>query len=261
MFYKAGLDIGSVMAKAVIMDNDKVLSYSIMPNRGSFYNAANNVLKEALEKAGLTYDKLNIIGTTGLGASFITYPHIKNTEVACQSRGMNYLLPSVRIVIEVGDQSTRVIKVTEKGRVADCVINDRCAAGSGRILLIISKVLRVNINDLGNFSITSTNPVRFSTSCSVFAETEAISRIAEGIKKEDIIAGLHQSMAIKIYSMIQKVKIEEKCAITGGGAKDLGLVKMLQKIIGKDLLVPDEPFISGAIGAALMAAEKEVVFT
>jgi predicted CoA-substrate-specific enzyme activase len=256
MLYKAGLDIGSVMAKAVIMNDNVILSYSIRPVSGSFQNAANGVLKEALDKAGLTLDKLNIVAATGLGASFLDHPHFEYTDVTCQSRGMNFLFPAARIVIEVGDQSSRVIKLTEKGRVADCAINDRCAAGSGRILQIMSKVLRVNIDELGNLSVKSTNPVRFSTGCSVFLETEVISRIAEGTKKGDIIAGLHQAMAIKILSMIQKVKMEEICAITGGGAKDLGLVKMIGEKIGRDLLIPEEPFITGALGAALMATEK-----
>ncbi|SFH14374.1 CoA-substrate-specific enzyme activase, putative [Desulfotomaculum arcticum] len=254
--YKAGVDIGSVMAKAVIMHGDNLLAYYTKPVGGNFYKAAHDTLDGALAKANLHYDSLGIIGTTGLGASFLTYPNLYNTEVACQARGMKYLFPSARIVIEVGDQSTRVIKLTEHGKIADCVINDRCAAGSGRTLLIIAKVLRLSIDQMGDYSIMSTNPVRFGTSCSVFTETEAISRIAEGIKKEDIIAGLHHSMAIKIYSMVQKVKLEENCAMTGGGAKDKGLVAMLEKALGKRLLVHREPFISGAIGAAIMASVK-----
>lgn len=256
MFYKAGLDVGSVMAKAVIMNENEIVSYSIIPIMGNFYKATHNVLEAALEKANLSHTSLNTIGTTGLGASFLTYTHIENTEVACQARGMNYLFPYEGIIVEIGNQSTRVIKVTVKGRVADCVINDRCAAGSGRILQIISKVLRVKINELGDYSIKSTKPVMFSTGCSVFVETEAVSRIAEGSKKEDIIAGLHHSMSIKILSMIQKVKLEGKCAITGGGAKDLGLVKMLEQTIGKNLFIPYEPFITGAIGAAIISFEK-----
>lgn len=256
--YKAGLDVGSVMAKAVVMHGDNLLSYCIRPVSGSFYKTAHETLDRALEKANLIYDNLEVIGTTGLGASFLTHPNLYNTEIACQARGMKYLFPTARIVIEVGDQSTRVIKLTEQGKIADCVINDRCAAGSGRTLLIISKVLRLDIEQLGDYSIKSTNPVRFSTSCSVFAETEAISRIAEGIKKDDIIAGLHCSMANKIYSMVQKVKIEEHCAMTGGGARDKGLVARLEKVLGKKLSVPREPFISGAIGAAIMSSNANL---
>jgi predicted CoA-substrate-specific enzyme activase len=255
--FKAGIDIGSVMAKAVILNGGDILSHSVKPIGGSFPQAANIVLDEALEKAGLRYDQLEIIGVTGLGASFVRGHHLDSTDVTCQSRGMHHLFPSVRIVIEVGDQSSRVIKVTDRGKVADCVVNDRCAAGSGRILQIIAKVLRTNINDLGGLSAKSSQPVRFSTACSVFLETEIISRIAEGTPKGDIIAGLHQAMASKILAMARKVKMEEAYGLTGGGAKDVGLVKILQETMGVELLIPDEPFITAAIGAALIATEKQ----
>ncbi|MBN1615605.1 MAG: 2-hydroxyglutaryl-CoA dehydratase [Deltaproteobacteria bacterium] len=255
--FKAGVDVGSVMAKAVIMNGGDVLSHSIKPISGNFTLAAGYVLDEALEKAGVRYEQLEIIGATGLGASFLRGNHLDSTEVTCQSRGMNHLFPSVRIIIEIGDQSSRVIKVTERGRVADCIVNDRCAAGSGRILQIIAKVLRTDIDELGGLSSKSSRPVRFSTSCSVFLETEIISRVAEGTPKGDIIAGLHQAMASKILAMARKVKMEEACGVTGGGAKDAGLVKMLQETMGVELLVPDEPFITAAIGSALLATEKQ----
>jgi predicted CoA-substrate-specific enzyme activase len=255
MFYRAGLDIGSSLAKAVIMSDREIISFSIKPVSGNFARVAQSVLQEALEKSGLTEDQLDIVGGTGLGASFIGRPFVKSTEVSCQSRGTHYLLPTVRIVIEVGAQASRVIKVTEQGRVGDCIINDRCATGSGRILQIIAKVLRIQISEMGELSLKSTNPVRFSTGCSVFAETEAISRIAEGAKVEDIVAGLHYAIAIKIKSMIEKIKLDGECAVTGGGGKDVGLVKMIGKTINKELLVPGEPLITGAIGAALKATD------
>ncbi len=256
MFYRAGLDIGSSLAKAVIMKDDEIIASSIVPISGNFSKAANHVIQEALRESGLCLEQLDIIGGTGLGASFIPYPFVKNTEVSCQSRGVHYLLPTARIVIEVGYQASRVIKVTEKGKVADCVVNDRCAAGSGRILQVVAKVLQVPLADMGNLSLKSANPVRFTTGCSVFAETEAISRIAEGAKVEDIIAGLHQAISLKISGMIEKIKLDGECAITGGGGKNAGLVKMLERTLRKEMLLPAEPLISGAIGAALMATEK-----
>jgi predicted CoA-substrate-specific enzyme activase len=256
MYYRAGLDIGSYRAKAIIMDKKDILSFAIMPVSGGFYQAAHQVLKDALDKCGLQQNQLDIIGVTGLGSSFLSFPAIKNTEVSCQSRGIKYLLPTARLLIDIGDQASRIIKLSEQGKVADCVINDRCATGSGRILRIIARVLQLGVQEMGALSQKATHPVRFSTGCAVFAETEAISRIAEGSKVEDIVAGLHQAIALKIFSMTQKVKIEGNCAITGGGAKDIGLVKMLAEIIGQDLLVADEPLISGAIGAALMATEN-----
>ncbi|MDD2234643.1 MAG: acyl-CoA dehydratase activase [Desulfitobacteriaceae bacterium] len=260
MFYRAGLDIGSSLAKAVILKDDEIMAYGIAPISGNFSRAADQVMQETLEKSGLRLEQLDIIGGTGLGASFIPYRFVKNTEVSCQSRGVHYLLPTARIVIEIGYQASRVIKITENGKVADCVVNDRCAAGSGRILQVISKVLQVPLTELGNMSLKSTNPVRFTTGCSVFAETEAISRIAEGAKVEDIIAGLHQAISLKISGMLEKIKLDGECAITGGGGKDAGLVKMLEKTLQKEMLLPAEPLISGAIGAVLMATEKTQEF-
>jgi len=254
--YLAGLDIGSALSKAVIMKDKTILSSSVRPTEGNFSQAADSVLKEALEKAGLSYFDLALIGACGLGASFISHPFTKITEISCHSRGINYLFPMARTVIEVGNQASRVIKVTEEGKVADCIVSDRCAAGSSRILQIIAKVLKVDLKDMGELSLKSTNPVKFTTGCAVFAETEAISRVAEGMRKEDIIAGLHQALAARISAMVQRIKLEEKCAITGGGAKDIGLIKAVESKIGKELLVSDDPLITGAIGAALIVAER-----
>lgn len=261
MLYRAGLDIGSSLAKAVIMKDEEIIAYSIAPISGSFSKVADQVLQEALQKSGLSLEQLDVIGATGLGASFISHPFVKNMEVSCQSRGVHYLLPTARIVVEIGNQASRVIKVTEEGKIADCVVNDRCAAGSGRILLIIAKVLGINVSDMGELSLKSTNPVHFTTGCTVFAETEAISRIAEGAKVEDIISGLYLAISSKISSMIEKIKLVGQCAVTGGGGKNSGLVKMLEKTIKTEVLVPDEPLISAAIGAALMATEKHRKFS
>jgi predicted CoA-substrate-specific enzyme activase len=162
----------------------------------------------------------------------------------------------VRTLVDVGNQSSRVIKVTESGRVADFLFSDKCAAGSGRILQIISRVLGVKIEELGELSVKSHNPVKFTTGCAVFLETEAISRIAEGNPQEDIAAGLHKTLASKICAMIHRMRLEEDCAVTGGGAKDKGFVTAMEKMLGKKVLVPDEPLITGAIGAALIAKER-----
>ena len=239
------------------MDEDEVRAYAMRPVSGEFARAADGVLDDALAKAQVREDELDLIGATGLGAAFLRGEHIDSSEVTCQSRGMHHLFPALRLVIEIGDQSSRVIRLNDRGKVADCVINDRCAAGSGRILMIIARVLNVKIDELGTLSVNSTHPVRFSTSCSVFLETEIISRIAEGMPKGDIIAGLHQAMASKILAMVRKVSMEGACGITGGGARDAGLVQTLEETIGQRLIVPPEPFITAAIGAALLAAEKQ----
>jgi predicted CoA-substrate-specific enzyme activase len=256
MSYIAGLDIGSALSKAVIMHNRTLLSSSIKPSEGNFSDAISSVLKAVLEKAKLTFPDIDLIGACGLGASFISHPYTKITEISCQSRGTNYLLPTVRTLIEIGNQASRIIKVTAEGKVADSLVSDKCAAGSGRILQIVAKVLKVDLKNMGQLSLESTHPVKFTTGCAVFLETEAISRVAEGASKENIIAGLHQALASRIAAMSHRMRIEEDCAITGGGACDSGLVKIMEEKLGKNVMVPDNPLITAAIGAALIVAEK-----
>ncbi len=252
----AGLDVGSAFVKSVIMQGGEILSYSISPAGGHFGRSADKVLSEALEKAQRSISDLKVIGAGGLGVHFVAHPYTKVTEISCQSRGTHFLLPTVRTVIEVGNQASRIIKVTEGGRVADSLASDKCAAGSGRVLQIISKVVKVNQRDMGTLSLKSRNPAKFTTGCAVFLETEAISRVAEGTPEEDIIAGLHQALGSRISGLAQRMRIEKDVAVTGGGGKDSGLVKTIERMLGVELLQPEEPLITGAIGAALIAAER-----
>lgn len=252
----AGLDIGSAMSKAVIMQNGTLISASVRATEGDFGVSADGVLAAALQKAKLTHSDIKRIGACGLGVKFISQPFTKITEISCQSRGVHYLIPTVRTLIEVGNQSSRVIKVSPKGKVADCLVSDKCAAGSGRILQIIAKVLGITIEEMGKLSLQATQPAKFTTGCAVFLETEAISRVAEGMAKEDIIAGLHHTLAARIGAMAQRMRVEDDCAFTGGGAVDIGFVKIMEKRIGKKITTPEDPLITAAIGAALIAAEK-----
>lgn len=257
MSYIAGLDIGSAISKAVILKDGELLSFSINPSKGDFSRSAKNVLQDVLAKTGLAEKDLSSIGATGIGSSFISSSISKITEISCHSRGAHYLFPNIRTLFEVGNQSSRGMKITQQGKVADSVVGDKCAAGSGRILQIIAKVIKVNLEDMGTLSLESFNPVKFSTGCAVFLETEAISRVAEGYSKKDIVAGLHMTLASAITAMMQRIRIEDECVVAGGGAKDKGLVKMMESKLGRTLQVPDEPLITGAIGAALIAGERQ----
>lgn len=256
MKYVAGLDIGSVFTKAVIMNNGNVAAYAIVPSGGSYRQVAQKALDEAARKAEVTAKQIALIVATGYGASIVPFPVKTASELSCQGRGTNYLFPTTRTIVEVGGQASKVVKVNKEGRVTDFAVSERCAAGSGRFLQVIARVLGVNINDIGDLSLRSKNKVRFSTSCAVFAETETISRVAEGALKEDILAGLHEAMANKILNLLQRVKLEKDGVLTGGGARDKGLIKAVEEKIGGKILVPEEPFITGALGAALIAAES-----
>ncbi len=256
MGYTAGLDIGSAYSKAVVFEDGELVSYYVKPTSGNFSLAADLVLEEALQKVGLSLAKLRYIGACGLGVTFISETFNKITELSCHTRGVHYLMPSVRTVIEIGNQSARVMKTTPKGKVADSLVSDKCATGSGRIMQIISKVLRTDLEQFGKLSEKATKPAKFTTNCAVFLETEAISRVAEGTPREDIIAGLNQTLAGKIGSMVHRMRIEADCVMTGGVALNAGLVAMMEKEIGLKIQVPEQPMITGAIGAALITAEK-----
>ena len=252
----AGLDIGSAFSKAVVLDNGDLVSHGVRATEGDFAQVARSLLDDVLEKRGLTPDDLDLIGASGLGASFVPYPHRKIADISCHSRGAHYFLPSVRTLVEIGNQVSRVIKVSPKGMVADSATGDKCAAGSGRILQIVAKVLKIDLKDMGKISAQAARPAKFTTGCAVFLETETISRVAEGTPKADIIAGLHQTLATRISVMAHRLKVEADCVFVGGGALDAGLAKVVEKELREPLFVPEEPLLSGAIGAALVAAER-----
>lgn len=252
----AGLDIGSALVKSVVMEGGELLAFSVTPTGGHFSRSADKVLNESLEKAQRSLADVAVIGAGGFGVPFISHAVTSVSEISCQSRGTHYLLPTVRTVIEVGNQTSRIIKVSETGKVADSLASDKCAAGSGRVLQVIARVLKISQQDMGALSLTSIRPAKFTTGCAVFLETEAISRVAEGTPEADIIAGLHQALGSRISALAQRMRIETDMAITGGGAKDQGLVKTMEKMLGTALLLPEEPLITGAIGAALIAAER-----
>jgi len=256
MAYLMGLDIGSALSKAVVMDQGALAAWAVAPTEGDFSRAARSVAESALGKVGTCADNLRAIGGCGIGASFAPCTLVKISDISCQARGTHFLLPGVRTVVEIGNQATRVIKLTELGKVADCLVSDKCAAGSGRVLKVIADVLKVDLDQMGLLARGARAPVKFTTGCAVFLETEAISRVAERNTKADIVAGLHRALAARIVALAQRMRIQKDYAATGGGATDTGLVDTLNAMLGGDLLVPEQPLITAAIGAALIAGEK-----
>jgi predicted CoA-substrate-specific enzyme activase len=256
MVYVAGIDIGSAFSKAVIMADGEIISYHVMPSGGDYKLVAEQVAGKALAKARLSLKDLAYTVATGYGAANVSFSNQAVTDISCQSRGIFYLFPSARTVIDIGGQFTKVFKVDERGRATAFLQSEKCAAGSGRFLQIIARVLQIELEDIGDLSMKSQNRVDFNTGCAVFAESEVVSRIAEGAAKEDILAGLHRTLAAKIQTMVERIGIVPDCAVAGGGAKDIGLVKSIEESLGRKLLVPEEPQIVAALGAALLAGEK-----
>jgi len=254
--YFAGIDIGSAFSKAVVVAESELVSYYIIPSGGNYKLAADEVAGRALSEAKLSFKDIAYVVATGYGAANVAFSNKVATDIACQSRGVYNLFPSARTVIDIGGQFSRVFKVDEGGRAIAFVLSEKCAAGSGRFLQVIARVLQIDLKEIGQLSLKSKNKLDFNTGCAVFAESEAISRIAEGASKEDILAGVHRALAAKVQNLVERIGLEPDCALIGGGAKDIGLVRSIEEGLGLSLLVPEEPQIVAALGAALIAEEK-----
>ena len=253
MNYFAGVDIGSTMTKVVIIGEGSEASL-IGPTGAEHRKLANKVMEEALIRAGIRFQELSYIIATGYGRMNVPFADKQVTEITCHARGLQSILPTVKTVVDIGGQDSKGIKI-QAGKVIDFVMNDKCAAGTGRFLEVIADALRVRLEDLGELSLQSKNPVAISNTCTVFAEHEVISQLAAGTSVNDLIAGVHDAVAARVYSLVNKLKVEREVAVTGGGAKNTGLVKALENRFGFPLLVPPEPLITGALGAALIGKE------
>jgi predicted CoA-substrate-specific enzyme activase len=251
--YFAGVDIGSTMTKVVIM-NEAVLASVIGPTGPEHRKLANRVMEEALAKAKLAFEDITYVVATGYGRINVPFADKQITEISCHARGVAHLLPEVRTVIDIGGQDSKGIKLKE-GRAVDFVMNDKCAAGTGRFLEVAAEELGVSLEDMGRLSLEAENRVEISSTCTVFAAQEVVVKLSEGVALPDIIAGLHEAIAIRIYGMVRRLKIEREVALTGGGAKNIGLVKALEAKLGFPVLVPPEPLLTGAIGAALLGRD------
>jgi len=251
--YFAGIDIGSTMTKVVLM-SEATLTSVIGPTGPEHRKLANRVMEEALAKAKLAFEDITYVVATGYGRINVPFADKQITEISCHARGVAHLLPEVRTVIDIGGQDSKGIKLKE-GRAVDFVMNDKCAAGTGRFLEVTAEELGVSLEDVGRLSLEAKNKVEISNTCTVFAAQEVVARLSEGVALPDIIAGLHEAIATRIYGMLRRLKIEREVALTGGGAKNIGLVKAMEAKLGFPVLVPPEPLLTGAIGAALLGRD------
>lgn len=254
MAYTLGIDIGSGFSKAVVCEDRIIRSYAIIPSGGNYRETADAVIKEALDKILISPKDVLRAVATGYGASIVELSDQTVTDISCHALGIHHLFPSARTVVDIGAQFSKAIRLDENGGTINFLLNEKCAGGSGKFLQIIARILHINIDEIGPLSMTSTKPVQFTTGCAVFAESEAVSRVAEGALAGDILAGVHKAMASKIINLVTRLGLEEICVVTGGGAKDSGLVKTIETELGVPVLVPDEPQITAALGAALIAS-------
>jgi predicted CoA-substrate-specific enzyme activase len=254
MAWYLGIDIGSRTSKGILIDNDDGITRHSLPSGINYQNSAERLREELLNNARLSRKEIEYTVTTGHAES-VTFGNEYITDIRCCARGMHHVFTEARTVIDIQGQSSQVILIGNKGQVNNFVVSEKCAAGSGRFLDVVANVLRIKLEDIGALSLAAKNPVVFTTGCAVFGESEAISRVAEGMSKEDILAGVHKALAEKIGALVNRVGLEEPCAVGGGGALNIGLVKSLEEKLGIRLMVPPEPQFITALGAAIIARE------
>jgi (R)-2-hydroxyacyl-CoA dehydratese activating ATPase len=255
MGWYVGVDVGSFTTKVVLSDNGEITDSIVVTSGTVLGNNGKLALDRMLLKWGLSLDDISAVVATGTGSKGIDIASDRKTDIICAARGISAVAPEVRTLIDIGAQSTQIIWVDKGGRVAHFTANEKCATGSGRFLQVISNVLRTPLEELGTLSLTSRQPVAFTTACAVFGESEAITRVSEGTPKRDIVAGVHLSIAKKIASLISVRGMEERCAVSGGGALDIGLTTHIQEKLGIQLHVLDTPQVIGALGAAIMGMQ------
>lgn len=254
MILVAGLDVGSLSSKTVVLDQEKrILSYDISLTSGDSRGAAESSFNKAIDKAGIQRDNISYIVATGYGRDNIPFADDEVTEITCHAAGAYFLYPDARTVLDVGGQDSKGISLNQGGQISDFVMNDKCAAGTGRFIEVMAQALGVPLESMGGLSQESLNPTVISSFCTVFAESEVVSLVAEGRPKVDIIRGIHEAIAERTVTLLSKIKMIEPITMTGGVAKNKGVVSALQRRLKLKLNIPQEPQIVGALGAALIA--------
>lgn len=254
----AGIDSGSTSTDVVIIDRDKnIIAQSILPTGAGAAAGADRALDEALAQAGLSRSDINTTVTTGYGRTAVGLGDQSITEITCHAKGAYFLDPSVRTIIDIGGQDSKVIRLDENGNVTNFVMNDKCAAGTGRFLELMARTLELSLDDMSRLGLEWKEDVTISSMCTVFAESEVVSLIAENRTPADIIHGLNRSVATKTCALCRRVGGEESYMMTGGVSKNRGVVTEIEKILGVKLHISDKAQLNGALGAALFALELE----
>jgi predicted CoA-substrate-specific enzyme activase len=260
MVFVLGIDIGSAQSKGIVLsdslDDREPRDSFECPSGGDFKITADRIREELFSQVRIAASDIAQTVATGYGSKLVTFADEVKLDIVCHGKGVSSLFPSVRTIIDVGDLYTKAFRIDGKGSMYNFLLSGKCAGGSGRILQVMAKVLQVKVEEMGELSLTSKKRVEFNTGCAVFAETEAISRIAEGAKKEDLLAGLHRALAAQINSLAERIGVEQDVAMVGGGARDVGLVQALKEIRDHDILIPPSPHMTAALGAAIIAIEK-----
>ncbi|MDA8110477.1 MAG: acyl-CoA dehydratase activase [Betaproteobacteria bacterium] len=257
MKYVAGVDVGSTQTKAVILDEHRaIVGRALLDMETSMTTVAQDAFRAALEAAGIAEGDVAWVAGTGYGRYKVTFGREQVTEISCHARGAVTLFPLTRTVIDVGGQDTKAISVAPDGKVLNFTMNDKCAAGTGRFLGAASFALEMPLSELGPLALKATNPVRITTTCTVFAESEIISHLSKGLLPEDVLMGVHQAIASRCVSLARRVGIASEVTFTGGVSRNVAMVRLLEEQLEMPVNVSQDAHFCGALGAALYAHER-----
>ena len=251
----AGCDLGSMTAKAVILIDGKIAASRVIKGYSSPEKSAAEVIKAAVEEAGIKPEDIEYAVGTGYGRKNINFINSVESEIACHAKGAVRQVPDAGTVVDIGGQDAKAIRLDEKGNVLRYVYNDKCASGTGRFLELIAEALDIPLEKLGDISLESSEHLTLSNQCVVFAETEIISLVSEGKEIADIINALHNAVASRAASLAKSITVENAVVMTGGVAKNPGMFRALEKALGVELKSVQDPQIAGALGAAIIAEE------
>jgi predicted CoA-substrate-specific enzyme activase len=256
MAYAAGVDVGSTQTKAVIVNEAlEIVSRSLIDTGANVISAAENAFQQVLRHGDLQEEEVEYIVGTGYGRYRVTFGNTQVTEISCHARGAVHMFPNTRTVLDMGGQDTKAIRVSDSGEIVDFCMNDKCAAGTGRFLGAAASALDIPLDQLGSTALQGSKPVRISTTCTVFAESEILSWLGKGRKIDDILLGVHQSIASRSIGLLRRVSIEEEVTFTGGVARNEAMIQVLDSGLGLQVNVSEESHYMGALGAALFAMD------
>lgn len=252
----AGIDIGSITAKAALIKDGNLAATHLQFTGYNAGNAGKAVFDKMLLSLNLEPKDVDAIVSTGYGRNSVGFAHKAITEITCHGAGAHFIDPEIRFVIDVGGQDSKVIKIDDTGRVIDFAMNDKCAAGTGRFLEVMARALEADLSDFGRLSAMADKPASISSICTVFAESEVISLISKGESRENMIAGIHDSVASRIAAMARRVGLAKPVMMTGGVAQNQGVVRSLESRLELEIRVSEHAQLNGAIGAAILAARS-----
>jgi len=252
----AGIDIGSRAAKAVVMNDGTIISSVICDTGPESVKTSQMTMSRVLDGTGLSLDDIEYVVATGYGRVLVPFANENISEISCHARGITWYFPEVRTILDMGGQDCKAINCDADGRVTNFIMNDKCAGGTGRFLEMIAEVLNIPLEEIGEVALRSKQAISFNTICAVFAKSEAIAYLRRGVSKADILAGLNEAIATRCLNLLKRISLEKEFTITGGIAKNKGMVAQLGEKVGLEPLLGEDPQIIGALGAALFARDR-----